>query len=190
MAEPLFKVTYPDGSPCNGGQGRWPVPRQDRRRRSGYRPGTWRWVDGEIVPCRNGLHLVRAHQVALWLQQECTLWLAEVAPDAARVEHRDKLVVSGARLVRPLCEYNAVRKAELEVVWGRDTAAWVRSLLMDDRRPLVFGVHRMPAKAAEHAPAWPSLAMIRGNANRRYTRFIQTGHKGTGKLDAMAQVLG
>jgi hypothetical protein len=88
--EALFKLTSSEGEPVHGGKGSWSLPR-------GKRPGAWREVKGELVPCRNGLHLLRAQDIGTWLC-EGVLW--EVEAGTERIDHGDKIVVRKARLVR------------------------------------------------------------------------------------------
>ncbi len=68
----------------------WPEP-----------PGTRR-VDGEVVPCENGLHLVDADHVIDWLHLGTEIWEAEPAEGATIVHADGKVAVSEARLVRQL----------------------------------------------------------------------------------------
>ncbi len=93
--EVLYKVTSPRGYPVNGGDGKWSLPR-------GKRPGAWRKVEGDIVMCHNGLHVVTEDQLRRWLPsgQPFTVWEVEVHPEAQRVDDHDKSAVSKARLVR------------------------------------------------------------------------------------------
>lgn len=63
-------------------------------------PGTWLEVEGDLVACRNGLHIATLRQVLeRWLSEE--LWEVEADLDGAIVL-ADKTVVRRARLVRQL----------------------------------------------------------------------------------------
>jgi hypothetical protein len=86
----FYKLTTPKGEPVHGGSGKWSLPR-------GAKPGAWREVTGKIVPCRNGLHLLRAQDIGRWLA-EGVLW--EVEAGTEQIDHGDKIVVRKARLVR------------------------------------------------------------------------------------------
>ena len=92
MTDPvaLYKLTTPKGEPIHGGSGKWSLPR-------GKRPGAWREVTGKLVPCSNGLHLLRAQDISRWLR-EGVLWEAEAGTES--IDHGDKIVVRKARLVR------------------------------------------------------------------------------------------
>jgi hypothetical protein len=84
----IFKVL--DGRKSrNGGTATW-------------QKGRWKQVKGDLVPCRNGLHLVRGAQVLQWLGPD--LWVAEY--DGEMIDHGDKIVVRKARVVRHLDTWN------------------------------------------------------------------------------------
>ena len=53
----LYKATGPNGAPCYGGTGDWKL-------------GEWREVEGPLVPCQHGLHLLRRQDVVHWLGEE------------------------------------------------------------------------------------------------------------------------
>ena len=59
-------------------------------------PGTWVTVEGALDPCRNGIHVVRTHELAHWLHDE--LWELEI--DGDELAGVGCLVVRRARLVR------------------------------------------------------------------------------------------
>ena len=62
----LYKLTGPEGEPVHGGSGEWPLPTEDG-------PGEWRSVKGDIIPCRNGLHLLERDDIRRWVR-EGVLW--------------------------------------------------------------------------------------------------------------------
>jgi hypothetical protein len=88
--EKLYKLTSPEGKPLHGGAGSWSKPR-------GKRAGAWREVTGKVVPCENGLHLLRLQDIGRWLRTG-VLW--EVEAGTERIDHGDKIVVRRARLIR------------------------------------------------------------------------------------------
>ena len=90
MPDILYKLTSPTGEPLHGGRGVWSLPR-------GSRPGAWRKVAGDLIPCNNGLHLLRKKDIIEWLRAG-VLWEAEWRGD--KIVTGDKMVVSEARLVR------------------------------------------------------------------------------------------
>lgn len=64
----LYKIVGTDGSPVNGGSGLWPLPEpMFMEGATRMLPGLWREIEGEIEPCRNGLHLASAEQLPHWL---------------------------------------------------------------------------------------------------------------------------
>lgn len=81
----LYKITAADGSSVHGGTGSWV-------------PGEWREVEGELVPCKNGLHLVEACDLIHWLVQDALIW--EVEYEGERVDERYNVVVRKARVTR------------------------------------------------------------------------------------------
>jgi hypothetical protein len=79
----LYKVTGPGGTACHGGTGTWT-------------PGEWRSVEGPLVPCENGLHLVPAHRLIDWLGAE--IW--EVETEGELIDAGNKWVARKARTTR------------------------------------------------------------------------------------------
>jgi hypothetical protein len=86
----LYKLASDTGHPVHGGTGKWPLPH-------GAKPGAWRKITGKLVPCQNGLHVLRPTDISSWLRPS-TLWEVEVGAEV--IDHGDKLVVREARLVR------------------------------------------------------------------------------------------
>ena len=87
----LVKMLDPDRMPAHGGTGQWPEP------------GTWREVDGELVPCENGLHVCTIRDALThWAAPE--MWVVEV--DGERIAEADKTVVRRARLVSRVETWN------------------------------------------------------------------------------------
>jgi hypothetical protein len=97
VEERLFKLTTTKGEPVHGGSGKWSLPR-------GAKPGAWREVTGKVVPCENGLHLLRAQDIGHWFR-EGVLWEVEAGPE--RIDHGDKIVVRKARLLRKAATLDA-----------------------------------------------------------------------------------
>ena len=89
----LYKLTDPAGRPVHGGSGTWDLPNG--------KPGKWRSVRGDLVPCRRGLHLLRAEDVPRWLRAG-VLWTVEAGPE--RIVQDDKVVVRRARLTGKAAE--------------------------------------------------------------------------------------
>jgi len=92
----LYKVLNADGSVCNGGTGKWPLPRNGE-------PGEWHWVRGPLVPCENALHLCRREDLIYWLGP--AIFAAESAGDEW-LEEKSKVCVRRARLVHHIETWN------------------------------------------------------------------------------------
>ncbi len=82
----VFYKWLDGGKACHGGTGAW-------------RKNRWRTVKGELVPCKNGLHLCREKDLLSWISRE--LWVAE-ADLSELIEQHDKVVVRKARVVEKL----------------------------------------------------------------------------------------
>jgi len=89
MADQLYlKFTQADGR-APMGVGRWKLPR-------GSRAGAWMpAIEGELVPCQRGYHLVPVQFLLKWASDR--LWIAEY--DGDLVAHEDKVVVRRARIL-------------------------------------------------------------------------------------------
>jgi hypothetical protein len=87
-----YKITNTDGTTRWGFQ--WPLP-------EGEAPGEWVEVEGPLVPCENGLHLLRRKDICRWLDlysPPVALWEAEHEGEV--VEDDKKFVTRRARLLR------------------------------------------------------------------------------------------
>jgi len=91
MTERYFKVLAADGSPVNGGQGRWKLPR-------GKRPGAWMPPVAEPKTCERGYHLTDAAHLALWIKADAAVYEAEGR--GAEDAQADKTAFAEARLLR------------------------------------------------------------------------------------------
>jgi hypothetical protein len=98
IAQPAYyKVLDDEGKSCNGGRGRWPLPKDGK-------PGSWRELRGKraLAPCHYGLHLCREADLLYWLGP--TIWEAEYEGEC--VEDGDKVVVRKARILRKIEFWN------------------------------------------------------------------------------------
>jgi hypothetical protein len=87
-----YKVLAENGAAHHGGNGRWNLPKNGN-------PGRWKTVKGDLVPCRNGLHVCTREQLVHWLGP--AIYEVEVDP-AEILDAGDKTVVRRARLLRRL----------------------------------------------------------------------------------------
>ena len=136
MTEVMYKWLDGDQS-GNGGNGRWQKNR-------------WRSVKGDLVPCRNGLHLCRPQDLPIWILVD--LWVAEY--DGELIEETDKVVVRRARVVERLVWNDRVAR-----LFAADCAERVLPLFEaqcpgDDRPRLAIQAARAYANGEIDAAAW------------------------------------
>ena len=92
----FYKVLNVDGSCCHGGVGKWPLPVNGE-------PGAWMPpVQGELVPCENGYHVLKFNQLVKWLGPA----IVEVEIRGSLIEQKDKCVTREARTLRVLDAWN------------------------------------------------------------------------------------
>lgn len=105
----LYKVTYPDGEPPFQTDGKyWDLPTQADDGQ--WIPGEW-WEEPEIQMCGKGLHLTPYPDEWGGMRTGCVVWHASIGRGAQRageVKYDRKIVVSKARLVRPITPGEAV----------------------------------------------------------------------------------
>jgi len=89
-----YKVLHADGTPCNGGSGRWYLANGE--------PAEWMPEIANIVPCDRGYHLCERGQLIRWLGP--TIWEAEGRGECIRQD--DKVVFAQARLIRVVPTWN------------------------------------------------------------------------------------
>jgi hypothetical protein len=111
----LYKLLDKNGYPAHGGHGVWNLPQ------ARY-PGEWMpEIEGELVVCKNGYHLVRFDHVLDWAAPE----LYEAEYKGEHIEKDDKIVVRQARLIRKVDTWNE-RTLRLFAVWcAREALALV-----------------------------------------------------------------
>ena len=86
-----YKVLAEDGTPCNGGTGKWNLPHDGQ-------PGEWMPEIAGLVPCKRGYHVCTAEQLVRWFGPT----IYEVECGGEHVEQADKHVFGRARLIRKL----------------------------------------------------------------------------------------
>ena len=80
MQEILYKVLE-DGKSVHGGNLTWSLPTPDGD--NGFLPGDWHEVWGQVVICRNGLHLT-TNPYGRWMTFNASVYEAEGAGDVVR----------------------------------------------------------------------------------------------------------
>ena len=128
-----YKAFREDGRTLHNRES-WPLPQGDE-------PGAWVEAEGDLVPCWNGLHVMREQDLAYWAGPT----LFEVEIDGESIEAGDKVVCRRARLTR---------KVE---TWDRRTlVAWVcdcteRVLPIFEKK---YPEDKRPRNAIEVTRAW------------------------------------
>jgi len=61
----FYKILNLDGSPHNGGKGKWHLP--TKKRDGTWEPGKWMPKLTDLVPCEHGYHLCREQDLIRWL---------------------------------------------------------------------------------------------------------------------------
>ena len=76
--------------------------------REGWTPGQWMpALEGELVPCKNGYHVVTDVQAGRWLEQGVEVWEVEVEGEV--IDAGDKSVCRKARLTRKVGTFTEPR---------------------------------------------------------------------------------
>ena len=90
-----FKVLKNDGTPCNGGTGKWFLP--TRKKDGTWKPGKWMpKIEGELRLCDRGYHLCREKDLLNWLNE--AIYEAEYRGEV--IEDDNKIVCRDVRLLR------------------------------------------------------------------------------------------
>jgi hypothetical protein len=79
----------------------WPIPRDSA-------PGEWVSADGELEPCRAGVHAATVAALSAWIDEE--LWQVELG--GASVEFGTVIVAERGRLVRSITGWDAEAKGD------------------------------------------------------------------------------
>jgi len=89
-----YKVLKADGSCCNGGTGKWYLPKKQKD--GSWKPGRWMpEIEGKLIPCKNGYHICRPQDLIEWLDEA----IFEVEYKGEIIEAGNKCVVRKARLL-------------------------------------------------------------------------------------------
>ena len=142
-----YKVLGKDGKPCNGGNGKWFLPK-------GKRPGKWMPFIEHLRPCVRGYHVCRQKDLLDWINE--TVYLVEIR--GKKIIRDDKIVVQQARLIKQMAWNETTAR-----LFACDCARRVLSIYEkdrpDDARPRVAietaeRFARGEATREEMAAAW------------------------------------
>ena len=165
-----FKVLGDNQNSCHGGDGRWVKNR-------------WRTAEGELVPCKNGIHYCRQDQLVRWLGPQ--IWLFEDGTPDETLDAGDKLVTRKGRVVQRLDTWNETTAR----LFAADCAEAVLQLIPESRRePFTAAVaaargfargeisdeERDAARAAAWAAAWGAAWAVAWDAARAVAGADQT----------------
>jgi hypothetical protein len=103
--------------------------------RGKWTPNRWRFVKGELIPCKNGLHLCRPQDILHHINER--LWTVE-ADTSELIEAGDKVVVRRARLLAPVTTINE----QTLRLFACDCAERVEHLAKDERSANAIAVAR------------------------------------------------
>jgi hypothetical protein len=153
----FYKVLGGGGEPCNGGSGKWNLPK-------GKRPGKWMPKIQGIVPCERGYHLCRAEDLMFWLNEE--IYEAEGRGKSIRHDN-SKDVFEQARLIRKIEPWNE----KTACLFAADCAEHVLPIFerkhpKDQRPRLAIKAARDFANGKIDAAAWAAARDAAGDAAR------------------------
>ena len=140
----------------------WPLPNG--------KPGRWVSVDGPLIACQNGLHVVEAPHLTTWLEPNCRIFEAEIG---AELLPGDKIVARRARLVREMRWNDHVAR-----LFAADCAAYALTIaaITDERAwtavdvAIAFAlghathVELTAARTAAWSAAWTAARTAAGDA--------------------------
>lgn len=153
MSEKLYKILAHGQKSCHGGNHIWI-------------PGEWLTIEGELVPCKNGIHLCRPEHLLDWLHEE--IWEAEYTGEI--IDAGDKLVVRSARIVKRCENWNECTAR----LYACDCAQEVAYLNPDSRFQTAIEVARRHANGLATveglAEAWAAAGAAAEEAVRAAVR--------------------
>jgi hypothetical protein len=126
----FYKVLDAEGYSCHGGSLKWSLPTKNDD--GSWTPGEWMpEIEGPLVECKNGYHLVTLEQLPGWLNER--IFVAEVAGEIIKSSDKEKWV---ARKVRLLSETAwDERTARLFACDCAEHVCIFTAGLPDDKRP-------------------------------------------------------
>jgi len=147
-----YKVLSADGLSIHGGDLQWSLP--TLKKDGTYKPGRWHTITGEVVVCRNGIHLTT--EPGRWYTKDCVCYAAE--GKGASDNEGDKTAFRSARLLHPVAHPQ----------WWIDALAFIATIpdvpfLKPDGNPLpewklftapTLAAARDAARAAVRAATW------------------------------------
>jgi hypothetical protein len=145
-----YKVLAFDQSSHHGGSGKWVKKR-------------WRSVEGELVPCANGIHYCQHEHLIRWIGP--TIWIFEDGTPDETINNGDKMVTRKGRVVERLDTWNETTAR----LFAADCAELALSVIPSDHQaPFVAAINaargfargeisdaeRSAARSAAESAAW------------------------------------
>jgi hypothetical protein len=109
-----LKFLLANGTGLNGFE--WPQPRKAGD--GTWTPGDWVGVEGDVVPCKNGIHACLPDQAKAWKSDR--LFVIELDGVIDSPGHRDKLIARRGRLLREVEQWARRRQVIGEKRRGYD----------------------------------------------------------------------
>lgn len=128
-----YKLLDSEGRACNNDGNRWQWPLPTKNADGSWTPGEWTSIIQNIEMCARGYHLVDAAHILRWRGD--TLWEAEIAPNAEKIEDGGKAVVSSCRLTRQIETYTPRTLRLLACDYAEHVLPIWETRFPDDLRP-------------------------------------------------------
>ena len=120
----FYKVLGKGGGPCNGGSGKWHLPKNGK-------PGGWMPKIKDIVPCKRGYHLCRSEDLIQWLNVE----IYEAEGRGKSIRDKDKDVFEQAQLIRKIESWNEKTARLFAADCAEHVLPIFEKTFPDDKRP-------------------------------------------------------
>ena len=157
-----YKVLGFNQESHHGGAGKW------RKRQ-------WRTVEGNLIPCRNGIHYCRREHLIHWLGP--TIWTFEDGTPEETINHGDKMITRKGRIIERVETWNEMTarlfaadcaEAALKFIPGSHQAPFVAAInaARGFARGEIGDQERTAAETAAETAAWAAAGAAAGDAAR------------------------
>jgi hypothetical protein len=150
--KPLYKVLV-NGASCHGGSMKWSLPQTQPD--GSVKPGEWQRVEGEIVPCRNGLHLTEK-PIDWFVTSTEGVQIFEVEAEAVQQvekgDDRHKVVCRAARLLRHVTNHDELAALGI-FVSGTHKISKGKAIAYDSAQVSAYGSAQVSASGSAKVSA-------------------------------------